>query len=331
MRVQRPHLMILGAGASVAACPAGEKHGHRLPVMKNFVDVLELRPLLAEHGIKDNLRDFEALFQDLSDDATKADLVARLTNRVWDYFTTLELPDEVNLYDHLVLSLRAKDVIGTFNWDPLLLQAYDRVGRAMYRRGYDPKRLLPHIAFLHGNVAIGYCAPDGQKGGIRERCRKCGKPYEPSRLLYPVRRKGYTTDPNVGAEWSDVQNALKRTYLVTIFGYSAPNADIEARDLMLDAWGGKDARVMEEFELIDIVPRGVVRKNWDEFIHTHHYNYATDFYESYAGWHPRRACEDVFSRTLDVVWTEKHPLPTTAPVDELLDWLRPYFERELAD
>ena len=45
-----------------------------------------------------------------------------------------------------------------------------------------------------------------------------------------------------------------------------------------------------------------VQKNWDELVHTHHC--ATDFYESYAGWNPRRACEDVLSRTVDLVWTE---------------------------
>jgi hypothetical protein len=38
--VQRPHVVILGAGASVASCPAGDKNGRRLPTMDNFVNLL---------------------------------------------------------------------------------------------------------------------------------------------------------------------------------------------------------------------------------------------------------------------------------------------------
>jgi len=34
-----PHVFILGAGASVAACPDGDRNGRRLPVMANFVEV----------------------------------------------------------------------------------------------------------------------------------------------------------------------------------------------------------------------------------------------------------------------------------------------------
>jgi hypothetical protein len=35
----------------------------------------------------------------------------------------MEIPDHVTLYDELLLTLRSKDLIATFNWDPLLLQA----------------------------------------------------------------------------------------------------------------------------------------------------------------------------------------------------------------
>jgi hypothetical protein len=46
------------------------------------------------------------------------------------------------------LSLREKDVIATFNWDPLLFAACAR---------NHTRTKLPYIIYLHGNVAIGYC------------------------------------------------------------------------------------------------------------------------------------------------------------------------------
>ena len=37
-----PHVVILGAGASRAACPDGDKNGEILPLMDDFIEVLEL-------------------------------------------------------------------------------------------------------------------------------------------------------------------------------------------------------------------------------------------------------------------------------------------------
>ena len=38
----RPHVVILGAGASVAAFPDGDKNGRKLPVMNDLVEKLDL-------------------------------------------------------------------------------------------------------------------------------------------------------------------------------------------------------------------------------------------------------------------------------------------------
>lgn len=60
--------------------------------------------------------------------------------------SSYELPDSPTIYDFLVLSLTEKDLIVTFNWDPLLVQAICRVQR------YTSN--IPQVAFLHGNVAV---------------------------------------------------------------------------------------------------------------------------------------------------------------------------------
>ena len=42
----RPHVVILGAGASLAAFRNGDRNGNTLPLMDDLIDVLDLRPLL---------------------------------------------------------------------------------------------------------------------------------------------------------------------------------------------------------------------------------------------------------------------------------------------
>src|ERR1044071_19839 len=50
--VEAPHVIILGAGASVAACPSGDASGRRLPVMRNLVQIIGLESILENAGIK---------------------------------------------------------------------------------------------------------------------------------------------------------------------------------------------------------------------------------------------------------------------------------------
>jgi len=47
----RPHVVLLGAGASRAAFPNGDKHRKKLPVMNDLVDVVEIYQFLNENNI----------------------------------------------------------------------------------------------------------------------------------------------------------------------------------------------------------------------------------------------------------------------------------------
>ncbi len=134
------------------------------------------------------------------------------------------------LYDHLILSLRDKDVIATFNWDPFLIQAY--------RRNHKTVKSLPKIVFLHGNVLSGYCRRDNIHGTKNGRCAKCGQPYTPSQLLYPIKTKDYNSDPEISSQWEFLKDVLKHALVVTIFGYGAPASDAAAIDILSQAWGG---------------------------------------------------------------------------------------------
>jgi hypothetical protein len=62
-----PHSVILGAGASVASFPKGDKNGRKLPVMANFVEVVGLRPLFRDLGspVSGNLEEiYDAMAMD---------------------------------------------------------------------------------------------------------------------------------------------------------------------------------------------------------------------------------------------------------------------------
>ena len=87
--------------------------------------------------------------------------------------------------------------------------------------------------------------------------------------------------------------------MVTIFGYSAPQSDIEAIAKLKSAWGTADKRNLEEIEIIDIREEDEVIESWKDFIHTHHYSYHTDFFTSTLGKFPRRSCEATFDRLMN--------------------------------
>ena len=64
VRMHKPHVVILGAGASRACCPAGDKNGKQLPVMADFAKRIGLEELLSSWGIDPN-QNFEDIFSGL--------------------------------------------------------------------------------------------------------------------------------------------------------------------------------------------------------------------------------------------------------------------------
>ena len=256
-----PHVVLLGAGASIAAFPDGDKNGKRLPLMHNLVETVGLEETLSRHGINKNIVDFEAFYDDLASTGTKDDLVKSIEDCIYHYFATMELSDEPTIYDYLILSLRKTDLIAAFNWDPFLAQAYRRNKHITE---------LPRMAFLHGNVEISVCLEDKGAGFYFQNCSKCGKPLVPSKLLYPVRHKNYQSDEFVKNEWDILRWFLEHSYYFTIFGYSAPSTDIKAKSLMLNVWKNNQSLELAQIEIIDIKNREELGKTWEEFFIRNH-------------------------------------------------------------
>ena len=237
------HIVLLGAGASKAAFPNGDANGYALPLMNDLVKVLELESILARNEVTCAGKNFERIFSELQFSGLKPDLVQIIEEKISNYFKKLSLPNCPTIYDHLVLSLRPKDLIATFNWDPLLSMAYSR---------NSGKVDLPHVAFLHGNVGIGFCLNDNMMGCVGHFCKECGTKLTPSILLYPATHKNYRDDPQIVGQWQAVENRLSRAYIFTVFGYSAPKTDAEAIELLKQAWGPITNRQHQEIEIIDI-------------------------------------------------------------------------------
>jgi hypothetical protein len=284
--------------------------------MVDFVEVVGLRSLLVEWGIE-AARNFEEIFSGLWETGD-TERVRQIQKIVQGYFETLELPDGPTIYDHLVLSLRKEDVIATFNWDPLLIQAYVRNA---------PLGLsLPRLAFLHGNVRVGYCPKDRVAGDSEQHCRHCGGAFDAVPILHPIKKKNYSADTFIENEWKVLKWALENAFMVTIFGYSGPKTDEEALSAMREAWGDPRKREMEQTALI-IAPTQQeedARANWDPFIHTGHYEIQKDFYNSWIANHPRRTGEAWWNQYFEAKFIENNPLPRGADFPNLWQWYRQF-------
>lgn len=321
------HVVILGAGASIASTFRNrELNGKKLPSMDNFIEIVGLQDIierLPNHLIANN---FETLYSNLFKDNSQSNEILEIEEKVYNYFNDMKLPNEPTIYDYLILSLRPKDLIATFNWDPFLYQAFVRNGHIAD---------MPNICFLHGNVAIGYSKEDKRCGPIGYQMRVDGGIFEPTKLLYPVDKKNYNSNEFISNEWDRLKFWLNsdNTKRVTIFGYGAPQSDLEAIKLLNESWGTRDDRNMEQFEIIDIREEETVRQNWDSFIHSHHYDYSTDYFKSSLAFNPRRTSESYFQHYMPMTpseaFSENNPVPNDLKtLEELWKWHKPLIDAE---
>lgn len=323
----RPHVVILGAGASCAAIPNGDKYGKKISAMNGFIEKLGLSSVISRaniHTASDNLED---IYMELDERSRTEPLCQEIKEELEDiireYMSDYHLPDTPTIYDFLVMSLTSKDLIATFNWDPFLVQAVER------DRRYTTN--TPQLAFLHGNVAVGFCPKDNVMGRAGIICPRCGAPFNPTKLLFPIKNKDYHSDIAISKSWDALNSALEEAYMITVFGYSAPKSDTEAVAMMKKAWGPVNDRNLEEIELIDIRDEESVRQSWDEFIHTHHYKYHTNFFDSALAKFPRRTCEATFDQLMNCIWADgRNGFKEDMSFADIRKFISPLIEEEYA-
>lgn len=317
--IMAPHVVVLGAGASRQAFPNGDKNGLKLPLMYDFIETVGLGELLAIKNIIHKSRNFEDIYDEISHSSPDADFIEDLKVRVRDYFDKMKLPDEMTIYDKLILCLRKKDLIASFNWDPLLALTY--------KRNRDIKE-LPHMVFLHGNVAISVCLKCEVTGYFGTKCEKCGEYLEPTELLYPIKDKNYKDNKFIAKEWRVLESYLERAYSLTIFGYSAPKTDVAAIEIMKKIWMKNQIRKIAQISIIDTISSGELSERWKDFIVGSHYDVDDDFNNSYMTDYPRRSCQALFMATMRNQPLPTNKLPNLDKLDGLKEWISPLIEEE---
>lgn len=321
--VGKPHVLLLGAGASKAALPHGDKNGKPVPILRDVAKDLQLYREFPQDLVELSQTDFEAAYSRLFSRGKSQELEG-ISQKIADYFSGLELAEEVNLYDVINLSLREKDIIATFNWDPFILDSQIRLAKLGVTK-------LPKPYFLHGNVAVGFCAKDKVSGLAGNRCSRCRNVFEASALLYPVENKSYQDGSFIQSQWAAVSYFLSSCFMLTIFGYSAPKTDVEAVALLKEGWGDVNDRNMEQTEIINRpgANHDALRETWDKFIHTHHYEIHESFYDSFIANHPRRTGEAYKNQYLDARFISDNPIPRDiTKLEQLVAWFRPLLDVE---
>lgn len=318
---KKPHVVLLGAGASVATIPNGDKNAKKISAMKGFIDKLGMKSVISNINLQTSSDNLEDIYMEMYERGDCELQRIQLEDAIEKYFCEFELPDEPTIYDYLLLSLTKKDLVATFNWDPLLVEAFTRCTRITTN--------LPKMAFLHGNIAIATCEKDMVLGKPYDTCFRCGKMLKRVPLLYPIREKNYEFDPYISTSWQQLEQYLRSAYRLTIFGYSAPKSDQSAIDMLKKAWGAVADRNLEEIEIIDIRPEEDVVKSWEDFIHTHHYSVFDNFFDSALGKFPRRTCELLFDNTQMNRWMRGgNGFKTGMSFDELKVYLKDLLEDE---
>ncbi len=285
-----PHVVILGAGASIASCPL-DKNGKTIPALANVHTILGLTSKIQSYGFSEkDMENFELLFSNIVGVPKYSELQKDLEIAVRDYFQSLEIPDGVTLYDYLVLSLTEKDAIITFNWDPFLLQAYLRninVGN------------LPQIVFPHGNVGVGICYECKNKGYAAYLCPKCMQPFDSMPLLFPIHKKNYYDNSIIENEWKVAKDYLSRAAGITVFGYGAPETDIEAYNLLKESYKKSNITTIAPFSIINLKSEEETqKKKWSEIYDDRMFLFSCSFKDSNLWTSPRVSLEHLFDAIL---------------------------------
>ena len=192
--------------------------------------------------------------------------------------------------------MREKDCIATFNWDPLLVQAYNR--SLKYTKN------LPRLLFLHGNVSISYCEKCGRYSPtLLERCPQCSHKMKVSPLLYPIENKNYSDNLFIEGQWDTLISYLEKAGMLTVFGYSGPKSDAKALELMHNAFDNYSQRI-NQLEIIDVKKESELKNVWKEFAKptNYHYHICSSFFESSIAEYPRRSIEGYDNRYIKGCW-----------------------------
>ncbi len=91
---------------------------------------------------------------------------------------------------------------------------------------------------------------------------------------------------------------------------------------MKSAWGDVAQRELEQTEIIDIKAEDELTASWEPFIHTHHYDIANVFDDSWVAKHPRRSIEAAWQQIIEAKFIDENPAPAGSDLHGLWSWYR---------
>ena len=98
---------------------------------------------------------------------------------------------------------------------------------------------------------------------------------------------------------------------------------------MKEAWGDPAVdQVLAQFEIIDIQSKSRIIKSWKNFIFSHHYEIANNFFKSSIVRFPRRSGEVYFASYLEAKFYEENYPPKFKTMDEMWNWFKPFIDKE---
>ena len=318
---RRPHVVIVGAGASRAVM------GEKCPTMDIAIKQVGLNNLLDGIALQTKSTNLEDIYSELFRRGDECKNVRKaMEDTLYDYFLNVHLPETLTIYDQLILSLTDKDCIISFNWDSLLIQAYNRVSNISKNK--------PTLCFLHGNVGAGYCRECRTFGAIQNRCQKCGMPYDRTPLLYPVEQKDYNSNVFIQEQWEVAKDYISRAGKITVYGYRAPSSDKEASDILKSAFSKYDG--VHRFDAIEIIERPGFDRNeisdtWTFFceLTNMHYDIVDSFYKSSLAEAPRRTMQYQYKQLVEGWWGQpKVSFSTQNTFEEMTTLLKPLLDNE---
>lgn len=296
------HLVILGAGSTIATIPNGDKNGEFGYTLANLLNDKCFTSFVKKAQAKGFLT---SDVEDLCNQLCKEDkpLYDEFETLVRKKYASLELPEEFTILDRLVLSLTPNDAIVSFNWDDLLIQAYQRMSE------FVPEKMLPILAFPHGNAQAVY----NNKHYTSKRI-VTGANWIDSPLNMPVDEVDYKSDIFIGSQWNILDFFMRNAQMITFFGYSGPSSD--ELDLQhLDELFAKN-KICDKIEIIDkdLDTAMEVAKRLVRFKMQSNWLYpCADFWHSTIAKHPRR--------TLSVLDNWNYSVKTAAKAKTLAEFM----------
>ena len=131
------------------------------------------------------------------------------------------------------------------------------------------------------------------------RCPKCLKALSDMPLLYPVHKKNYYDGSIIESEWRRAREYLKHAMGLTIFGYGAPETDIEAYNLLIENYKISNAIRIAPFTIINLPAVEKEQKSkWEQIFDQHMISYVNSFKDSILWYSPRVSLEVLFDAIL---------------------------------